>query len=76
VTLGIAMLVRRERLPHGRALEFAALPGVLWFGAYNVAINAAEQRIDSGSASLLVNTGPLFLLVLAGLFLHRGFRDA
>ena len=73
VALGIAMLVSRERVPRGRALGYAALSGLLWFGVYNVALNAAEQRIDSGSAALLVNTGPLFLLVLAGLFLHEGF---
>jgi drug/metabolite transporter (DMT)-like permease len=46
---------------------------VLWFAAYNVALNAAERRIDSGTASLLVNTSPLLLLLFAGLLLHEGF---
>jgi drug/metabolite transporter (DMT)-like permease len=47
--------------------------GVLWFGVYNVALNAAERRIDAGTASMLVNVGPILIAVLAGLVLHEGF---
>lgn len=76
VALGIAMLVRRERLPRGRALAFAVVAGVLWFGVYMVSLNAAERWVDAGTSSLLVNTGPLFIAVLAGWLLHEGFPRA
>ena len=47
--------------------------GVLWFGVYNIALNAAERRIDAGTASMLVNIGPVLIAVLAGLLLGEGF---
>ncbi len=76
VALGIAMLVRRERPPSGRALAFAVVTGVLWFGVYMVSLNAAERWVDAGTSSLLVNTGPLFIAVLAGWLLQEGFPRA
>lgn len=74
--LGLAMLVRRERAPVGRALARAVLAGLLWFGVYMVALNAAERWVDAGTSSLLVNTGPLFVALLAGWWLHEGFPRA
>ena len=47
--------------------------GVLWFGAYNLLLNQAERTVDAGTAAMLVNTGPVFVAVLSGLFLHEGF---
>ncbi len=47
--------------------------GLLWFGVYNVALNAAEQRLDAGTAAMLVNIGPLLIALLAGLLLGEGF---
>jgi drug/metabolite transporter (DMT)-like permease len=76
LALGLAMLVRRERLPRGRAAGFAVISGLLWFGVYNLALNAAEQRIDAGTSALLVNTGPIFLALLAGRVLGEGYPRA
>jgi drug/metabolite transporter (DMT)-like permease len=73
VALGGLMLARGESPPRGRGLAFAVLSGLLWFGVYNVALNAAERRVDAGTAALLVNTGPIFIALLAGLLLHEGF---
>src|SRR4029453_1845340 len=39
----------------------------------NHALNAAEKRVAAGTASMLVNIGPIILAVLAGLVLHEGF---
>jgi drug/metabolite transporter (DMT)-like permease len=50
-----------------------AVVGLFWFGLYNIALNAAERRVDAGTASMLVNVGPIILAVLAGLILHEGF---
>ncbi|HET9675762.1 MAG TPA: DMT family transporter, partial [Gaiellaceae bacterium] len=46
---------------------------VLWFAAYNVLLNAAEQHIDAGTASMLVNVGPILIALLAGVVLGEAF---
>jgi len=73
VTLGAFVLVRRESLPRGRLLAGTAVCGLLWFGLYNVALNAAERRVDAGVAAMLVNIGPILIAILAGLVLREGF---
>src|ERR1700691_3608905 len=76
LALGIAMVVRRQAPPGRGAAGRATLSGVLWFGAYMLSLNAAERWVDAGTSSLLVNTGPLFIALLAGWLLHDGFPRA
>jgi drug/metabolite transporter (DMT)-like permease len=71
--LGALVLVRGDPWPPRAALPRLLACGLLWFGAYNVLLNAAEQRIDAGTAAMLVNVGPVILAVLAGVLLHEGF---
>jgi len=71
--LGALVLIRRERLPARRDLPAIALCGVLWFGLYNVALNAAERLVDAGTAAMLVGIGPVFVAVFAGALLGEGF---
>ncbi len=71
--LGALVLIRRERLPARRDLLPIALCGALWFGLYNVVLNDAERRVDAGTASMLVNTGPILIALLAGVVLREGF---
>lgn len=73
VALGVLMVARHEPLPPRRALPGIAICGLLWFGAYNVALNAAERHLDAGIAAVLVNVGPIFIAILAGLILREGF---
>ena len=47
--------------------------GLLWFGVYNLALNAAERRLDAGTAAMLVHIAPLLVALLAGLTLGEGF---
>lgn len=47
--------------------------GVLWFGIYNVALNAGERRVEAGTAAMLLAIGPVLLAILAGLLLGEGF---
>src|SRR3954467_15367804 len=74
-TIALAALApaRRERLPPRSDLPRIALVGLLWLGAYNVLLNAAERHVDAGTAAMLVNIGPVFIAVLAGVFLAEGF---
>jgi drug/metabolite transporter (DMT)-like permease len=71
--LGAVVAVRREPLPARGDVPALVVCGVLWFGIYNVALNAAEQRVDAGTAAMLVNVGPILIAVLAGVLLHEGF---
>jgi drug/metabolite transporter (DMT)-like permease len=70
--LGAIMAIRRPPMVGRRGLPGVVICGVLWFGAYNVALNAAERRVDAGTASLLVNVAPLFIAILAGRALKEG----
>jgi drug/metabolite transporter (DMT)-like permease len=71
--LGALVIRRWEALPSRDDLVRIGVCGLLWFGIYNVALNAAEQRVDAGTAAMLVNVGPVFIAVLAGLMLREGF---
>jgi len=71
--LGTLVLFRRERFPARRDLPAIALCGVLWFGLYNVVLNAAERLVDAGTAAMLVNIGPILIAVFAGFLLGEGF---
>ena len=73
VVLGLLVAHRRDALPPRRDVPRLLVVGLLWFGAYNVLLNAAEQRIDAGTAAMLVNVGPVLIAVLAGVVLHEGF---
>ena len=71
--LGAFVLVRRERFPARRDLFGIAVCGFLWFGLYNVVLNAGEQRVDAGTAAMLVGIGPVLIALLAGVLLREGF---
>lgn len=73
VMLGVLAAWRRDALPRGRDVWFVIAAGVLWFGGYNLTLNAAEQLVDAGTAAMLVTVGPLFIVALGGLFLGEGF---
>jgi drug/metabolite transporter (DMT)-like permease len=73
VLLGAVAVVRRETLPQRRDLLAIAAYGLLWLGLYSVTLNEAERRVDAGTAAMLVNTGPILIAVMAGLFLREGF---
>src|ERR1700690_3453941 len=64
LVLGAFALARGEPRPRRRELPLIAVCGLLWFGLYNVALNAAEQRVDAGTAAMLVNVGPILVAVL------------
>jgi drug/metabolite transporter (DMT)-like permease len=71
--LGVAASIRRESLPRRSDLLRIGVVGVLWLGVYSVGLNAAERRVDAGTAAMLINVGPILIAILAGLFLREGF---
>ena len=72
LALGLVVSFRRGTLPRGRELVLTIATGIVWFGGYNVALNAAEQLVDAGTAAMLVSVGPLLIVIFAGLFLGEG----
>jgi drug/metabolite transporter (DMT)-like permease len=73
VVLSVAATIRRRPLPSRRDLAPIAALGVLFLGVYSVSLNAAERRVDAGTAAMLINTGPILIVIGAGLFLNEGF---
>lgn len=73
LALGALVLARREQLPPRADWPRLLLVGLLWLGAYNVLLNAAERHVDAGTAAMLVNIGPVFIALLAGVVLREGF---
>jgi drug/metabolite transporter (DMT)-like permease len=71
--LGTVALVRREPLPERRDVLAIAAYGVLFLAVYSTLLNAGERRVDAGTAAMVVNTGPILIAVLAGVFLGEGF---
>jgi drug/metabolite transporter (DMT)-like permease len=73
VALGMLVAVRRQPLPRRADIPGLVTCGLFWFGAYNLLLNQAERTVDAGTAAMLVNTGPVFIAILSGLFLREGF---
>jgi drug/metabolite transporter (DMT)-like permease len=71
--LSVVVAIRRPARPSRRAVPFIVASGVLWFALYTVTLNAAERYVDAGTASMLVNVGPILIAILGGLFLAEGF---
>jgi drug/metabolite transporter (DMT)-like permease len=64
---------RGEGLPSRAAWPGILASGLLWFGVYMVALNWAEQKVDAGTAALVIGIGPLLIALLSGWFLKEGF---
>lgn len=71
--LGIVVLIGRRWVAPTRRewLQLAGF-GLLWFGAYNVALNTAEQTIDAGTTAMIVGIGPILIALGGALFLGEG----
>jgi drug/metabolite transporter (DMT)-like permease len=56
-------------VPTGREWPLVLAGGIGWFSIYNLTLNAAERRIDAGTAALIVQVGPILVALLATVFL-------
>ncbi|MCP2338431.1 DMT family transporter [Actinomadura rupiterrae] len=73
VVLLAILAARREGLPPRAAWPRILVSGVLWFGFYMVVLNWGERKVDAGTASMLVNIGPILIALLGGWLLREGF---
>jgi drug/metabolite transporter (DMT)-like permease len=67
--LAVWMIGQKWVWPTVREWVLIAIFGLTWFSTYIVALNTAEQTIDAGTASFIVNIGPLLIVVGAFVFL-------
>jgi drug/metabolite transporter (DMT)-like permease len=74
VVLVLFLVVRREGWPSRGAWPGIVTSGLLWFGAYMVALNWAEREVDAGTAAMVVNVGPVLIALLSGWLLQEGFK--
>ncbi|MFI6446545.1 DMT family transporter [Kitasatospora sp. NPDC050543] len=72
VALFAILLVRGEGLPPRAAWPGIAVSGLLWFGLYMVVLNWGEQKVDAGTAAMVVNVGPMVIALLGGWLLKEG----
>ncbi|UMG91317.1 DMT family transporter [Nocardioides sp. TF02-7] len=73
LALAVLALPRGLPRPTGRQWGSIVAIGVLWFGVYNVALNAGEQRVDAGTAAMLIQIAPVLIAGLAAVFLGERF---
>ncbi len=71
LALGAVLLLRGGGLPTRRDWPGLVAIGLLWFGLYNLALNAGERRVDAGTASMLIQLSPVLVAVLAAVFLRE-----
>ena len=69
----VALATQGIPRPTGRQWVSLIAIGVLWFGVYNVALNAGERRVDAGTAAMLIQVSPVLIAVLAAIFLDERF---
>lgn len=74
--LGLVARARRQGWPQRAAWPGIVVSGVLWFGLYTVALNWGEQKVDAGTAAMLVSLGPVIIALLSGWVLREGFPGA
>ena len=69
IALGVVLVPRGWRSPTRAEWVRLVAIGALWFGLYNVALNAGELRVDAGTAAMLIQLSPVLVAVLAAVFL-------
>jgi drug/metabolite transporter (DMT)-like permease len=65
LALGVTSVLRRQGWPPKAAWPGIIVSGVLWFGVYFVTLNWGEQKVDAGTASMLVNIGPILIALFS-----------
>nr|WTA23746.1 DMT family transporter [Streptomyces sp. NBC_00853] len=65
LVLVVLLLISRQGLPPREAWRGILVSGVVWFCGYTIVLNWGERLVDAGTASLLVNIGPILMALLA-----------
>ena len=74
LVLLIYALITRMPLPNWRDLPGLAVTGLIGIAFYNIALNSGEQKVAAGTASFIVASAPIYVALLAMLFLQERLR--
>jgi drug/metabolite transporter (DMT)-like permease len=74
LVLAIYALATRMPLPRWRDLPAIMMTGVIGIAFYNVSLAAGEIGVSAGVASMIVAASPIFVALLAMVFLHERLR--
>lgn len=73
--LAVAWLAwRRPARFSGHDFRILILCGLLGIALYNVLLNSGQQTVSAGAASFIVGSQPMFMAILAVLFLKEAFN--
>jgi len=72
VALGAVCCARREGWPRRAAWPGIVTSGLLWFGVYMVSLNWGEQKVDAGTAAMVVSLGPVIIALVSAWVLKEG----
>lgn len=73
--LAIAWLAwRRPPRFSGKDLATLAVSGVIGIALYNILLNLGQTTVSAGAASFIVNSQPMFMAILAVVFLKEAFN--
>jgi drug/metabolite transporter (DMT)-like permease len=72
--LAVFAAAKRMRLPDAQDLPAILACGLLGFTVYHAGLNFGERTVEAGAASLLIATAPIFVALLAHLFLGERLR--
>src|SRR5690348_7355279 len=75
LALGIVCVAGHQGWPPRAAWPGILVSGVLWFGGYMVALNWGEHKVDAGAAAMLVNIGPILIVLLGSWLLGEGLPN-
>lgn len=74
LALGVYLAWARPPLPDLKALPRLLLAGGLGIAAYNLLLNMGSGTVDAATASLIVNTAPVFTALLGAALLGERLR--
>jgi drug/metabolite transporter (DMT)-like permease len=73
LALVVYAAVTRMPLPRWRDVPGIAVTGVIGIAIYSIALNAGEEQLAAGSASLIIASAPIFVALLAFVFFRERF---
>ncbi len=71
-SLALLFYSRFARIPFPQRQDLLGLffSGAIGIGLYNLTLNTGQKTVSAGSASLLINTAPIWTAIMAQMFLH------
>ncbi len=74
LVLAVYALATRMPLPRWRDVPGMMLIGVIGIAFYNVSLATGEMQVEAGTASMIVASAPIFVALLAMVFLRERLR--